>query len=368
MQDNNSQMRLKGKKRRKNENAILFGSIILCIITLFSVTLCMIMVFKYSAAQLENVEVMNELEVLQGNYTEEEVAALINSNTEEVFKQASDETRKEILDSMKDMMLSGDGALKMIRHFYPDEIVMVDASQYYFFPILDKLEQHTYVKDNFVVNEDELLEYYEGDNIISHKGIDVSKYQEKIDWKKVAQDDVEYAFIRLGIRGYTEGEIKKDDTFNNNIEGALKNNIDVGVYFFSQATSVEEAKEEAEFVLNEIEPYNVTYPVVLDVEAVNVDNARTEDVTKEERTEYCIAFCDMIKNAGYTPMIYGNLKTFMMLLDIEQLEDYDKWFAQYDTELYYPYDFKVWQYTDKGKVNGISTDVDMNISFESLAQ
>lgn len=359
-------MKLRGKKRRKNENGILIGSIILCIITLCSITVCMITLFRYRAAQLENIEVMNELEALQGTYTKEEVAALLDQNTEEVSKQASDEVRNEILDGMREFMLSGDGALKMLRHFYPDEIVLVDANQYYFIPISEELARHTYLKDNFEVIDDGLIEYYEDGELISHKGIDVSKYQEKINWKKVAQDDVEYAFIRLGIRGYTEGEIKKDDTFEANINGALDNGIDAGIYFFTQATSVKEAEEEAKFVLDAIEPYDITYPIVLDVEAVNVDNARTQNLTKEERTEYCIAFCEMIKKAGYEPMIYGNLKTFMLLLDIEQLEEYDKWFAQYDTEVYFPYDFKIWQYTDKGKVSGIGTDVDMNISFEKL--
>lgn len=366
MRENNSQTKSRGKKRRRNENGILIGSIILCIITLCSLTVCMVMVFNYRAAQMKTVAVMNELEALQGTYTKEEVEELISLNTEEVSQQVSDATRREFLDSMKELVLSGDGTLNMIRHFYPDEIVLVDANEYHFIPILDELAHHTYLKENFLVTDEGFMEYYEGDNLVSRKGIDVSKYQEKIDWKKVAGDDVDYAFIRLGIRGYTEGEIIKDDTFEANINGAINNGIEAGIYFFTQATSVEEAKEEAEFVLDEIEPYNITYPVVLDVEAVNVNNARTENVTREERTEYCIAFCEMIKKAGYTPMIYGNLKTFMLLLDLEQLEDYDKWLAQYDTEVYYPYDFKVWQYTDKGKVAGINTEVDINISFEDL--
>ena len=92
-------------------------------------------------------------------------------------------------------------------------------------------------------------------------------------------------------------------------------------------------------------------------------NARTKDLTKEERTEYCIAFCEKIRNAGYEPMIYGNLKTFMLMLDLQQLEEYDKWFAFYDEQVYYPYAFKIWQYTDEGKVDGIDVNVDMNISF-----
>ena len=120
-------------------------------------------------------------------------------------------------------------------------------------------------------------------------------------------------------------------------------------------------------MLDKIKDYDVTYPVVLDVEEISNSNARTIDLTVEERTEYCIAFCDKIKQAGYTPMIYGNLKTFMLMLDIEKLEEYDKWFAQYDTEVYFPYAFKVWQYTDSGSVEGIGVNVDMNISFEDLS-
>ncbi len=118
-------------------------------------------------------------------------------------------------------------------------------------------------------------------------------------------------------------------------------------------------------MIESIAPYKVTYPVVIDVEAVTSANARSNDLSKEDRTKYCIAFCEKVKEAGYTPMIYGNLKTFMLLLDIEQLEEYDKWFAYYDEAYYFPYDFKIWQYTNKGKVSGIKGDVDLNVSFDA---
>ena len=255
----------------------------------------------------------------------------------------------------------------MLRYFYPDEIVLADAGKYHFFPISDELAHHTYDQEQFSFDEDQIMHYTQNGEVISHKGIDVSKYQGEIDWEKVAEDDVEYAFIRLGIRGYTKGEILEDENFEDNIKGARRNNIDVGIYFFSQATSVAEAEEEAQYVLDAIEPYRVAYPVVIDVEAVSNTNARTKELTKQERTQYCIAFCEKIKNAGYKPMIYGNLKSFMLLLDLEELEEYDKWFAYYDEEMYYPYDFKIWQYTDTGKVDGIDTDVDLNISFEDLS-
>lgn len=371
MQDNNLQGRKRKKRRRRSENGTLIGSIILCLVTLASITICLVMVFKCRSIQMENTVVMNELEAIRMDeemtYTQGEVDALIANAVTSAKEQTSEEITNEFLGKLKELMISGEGTVEMLRYFFPDDIVVADAGQYYFFPISDELTHHTYDLDQFGFDDDMILNYYANGNVISHKGIDVSKYQGKIDWEKVAGDEVEYAFIRLGIRGYTEGEILQDDTFEDNINGALDNDIDVGVYFFTQATSVEEAQEEARYVLDAIEPYSVKYPVVLDIEAVSNTKARTKDLTKEERTEYCIAFCEAIRDAGYTPMIYGNLKSFMLMLDLEQLEEYDKWIAYYDDEIYYPYAFKVWQYSDEGTVDGINGSVDLNISFEELA-
>lgn len=371
MQENYLQGKKRKKKRRKSENSTLIGSIILCLVTLASITICLVMVFKCRAIQMENTVVMNELEAIRMDeemtYTQGEVDALIANAVTTAEDETSEKVSDEFLGKLKEFMISGEGTTAMLRYFFPDDIVVADAGQYYFFPISNELLHHTYDPNQFALDEEGILGYYANGNVISHKGIDVSKYQGKIDWEKVAEDDVEYAFIRLGIRGYTEGEILEDDTFEDNINGALDNDIDVGVYFFTQAASVEEAEEEAKYVLDAIEPYPVKYPVVLDIEAVSNSKARTNDLTKEERTEYCIAFCEMIKKAGYTPMIYGNLKTFMLLLDLEQLEEYDKWIAYYSDEVYYPYAFKVWQYSDTGVVDGITGNVDLNISFEDFA-
>lgn len=371
MRENNIYGRKHKKRRRGGENGLLIGSIVLCLVTLSAITISLMMVFKCRSIQMENTAVMNELEAIRMDetvtYTQGEVDAMLAKAVEDTADSTSEEVTTEFLDKLKELMLTGDGTTAMLRYFYPDEIVVADTGQYYFFPILDTLAHHTYDQTKFSIDDNQIMSYYDNGEKISHKGIDVSKYQGKIDWEEVAQDDVEYAFIRLGIRGYTEGVILEDENFEANIKGARQNDIDVGVYFFTQATSVEEAEEEAQYVLDAIEPYHVAYPVVIDVEAVTNENARTKDLTKEERTQYCIAFCEMIRNAGYQPMIYGNLKTFMLLLDLEQLEDYDKWFAFYDEQLYYPYDFKVWQYTDTGKVKGIEGEVDLNISFEDLS-
>lgn len=368
MQENHLQGKRGRKKRRRSENSILAGSIFLCIVTLTAVTICLVMVFQYRTVRQKNTAVMNELEAIrldeEATYSQAEVDALIDNAVEEARQKAEEETGEAFLNQLKERMTSGEGATDMLRYFFPDEIVVADAGQYYFFPILEELAKNTYDPEAFMADGDGVMHYYKDGERISHKGIDVSKYQDKIDWEKVASDEVEYAFIRLGIRGYTEGEIIEDETFEDNIKGALKNDIDVGIYFFTQALSEEEAEEEAEYVIESIAPYQVKYPVVLDVEAVTNTKARGNDLTSEERTKYCIAFCEKIREAGYTPMIYGNLKTFTLLLNIEELEAYDKWFAYYDESYYFPYDFKIWQYTNKGKIAGIKGDVDLNISFE----
>lgn len=369
MQENHSQQKRSRKKRRRSENSILAGSILLCIVTLTAVTVCLVMVFQYRAVQQKNTAVMSELEAIrlreEAAYNQAEVDALVESAVEEAKEETSAEVSEEFLGRMKELMSSGVGTTEMLRSFFPDEIVVADSGQYYFFPILEELAKNTYNPDSFMADGDGIMHYYVDGERASRKGIDVSRYQEKIDWEKVAEDEVDYAFIRLGIRGYTEGEILEDETFQTNIKAALKNDIDVGVYFFTQALSEEEAEEEAAFVIDSIAPYKVTYPVVIDVEAVTSTSARGNDLTSDERTRYCITFCEKIREAGYTPMIYGNLKTFMLLLNIEELEEYDKWFAYYDEAYYFPYDFKIWQYTNKGKVSGIKGDVDLNISFEA---
>jgi GH25 family lysozyme M1 (1,4-beta-N-acetylmuramidase) len=148
------------------------------------------------------------------------------------------------------------------------------------------------------------------------------------------------------------------------MRGANDAGVMAGVYFFTQAISEQEAVEEAQFVIDSIADYDVPCPVVFDVEYVDGSNPRANTLTKEERTNVAIAFCEAIKDAGYTPMIYGNVKCFTKLLDMERLEEYEKWYAFYDDYMYIPYNVSCWQYTEKGKVDGIKGKVDMNISYK----
>ncbi len=294
------------------------------------------------------------------SYTEEEYLLAIS----EARAEADSEAKAEIKQEIKELYMNATSVVDGLRALYPDDVVFYHEGGYQFVPINPDLPAFPYNKENIQVLENKEIQYIENQEVVSIKGIDISKYQENVDWEKVAAGDVQFAMIRVGIRGYGTGEIVMDGTFEANMSGATAAGMDVGVYFFSQAVNETEAIEEANFVLEKIAPYPVTYPIVLDVEEVNDSTARTANLTREERTKCAVAFLETIRNAGYTPMIYGNLKSFFHMLDFEQVKDYERWFAFYDTDIYFPYDVSIWQYTDKGAVDGINGNVDLNIMFQ----
>lgn len=210
--------------------------------------------------------------------------------------------------------------------------------------------------------------YVEDSEITSLLGVDVSVHQDDIDWAKVRKAGIDFAMVRLGFRGYGSGEAQLDENYVQNIEGARAAGLDAGVYFFSQAITVDEAIEEAQMVIDSLDGLDVNYPVVYDWEIIYDDSARTDNVPVDVLTDCCVAFCEAIEDAGYTPMIYQNKKTTMFKLDLERLTDYDFWLAEYNSEPTYYYDFTMWQYTSEGSVPGIEGDVDLNISFKDYAK
>ncbi|MBO5031349.1 MAG: glycoside hydrolase family 25 protein [Lachnospiraceae bacterium] len=284
----------------------------------------------------------------------------------ELMQSKEDEIEQSIKDKMKTLVTSENGSpLKMLRSFFPENLIYYYEDEYVFAPVLEGVRKHTLLDENFVKTDDDQMQYVDNGTVISHKGIDVSKYQGEIDWNAVKADGVEYAFIRLGLRGYESGKLVLDDYFADNMTGANDAGVMAGVYFFTQAVTVDEAKEEAEFVIQNMAGYDVPYPVVFDVELITNADGRADNLTKEERTDITIAFCEAVKAAGYTPMIYGNIVCFTQLLDMTRLNDYDKWYAFYDDYMYMPYDVSCWQYTESGTVSGIKGKVDLNISYKT---
>ena len=201
--------------------------------------------------------------------------------------------------------------------------------------------------------------YYTGTDYTVQRGIDVSEHQMDIDWAK-ASKNIDYAYIRLGYRGYTEGGLFEDPYFEKNLKGALDSGLQAGVYFFSQAVTPEEAVEEAEFVIERIKDKKVSLPVVYDWEKIEQD-ARTKDLPPEVLNECAAAFCETVKAAGYVPAIYFNRYLGYYMYDLSKLTDYDFWLAVPGScpDFYYASD--MWQYSFTSEIPGISEPTDMNL-------
>lgn len=211
--------------------------------------------------------------------------------------------------------------------------------------------------------------YSENGEVVSKTGIDVSYHQNEIDWDRVAADGIDFVILRVGYRGYESGLLKLDQKFHSYIKGATAAGLDVGVYFFSQALTTEEAVDEANFVMEQLQGYNITYPVVFDWEIMEDEGARTQMANPYTVTECAAAFCDTIADGGYIPMVYGSRKFALMKLDMSKIPDVNFWFAEYKdghNEPTYPYDYQIWQYASDGRVDGIDGDVDMNICMEDF--
>lgn len=255
---------------------------------------------------------------------------------------------------------------EFLQRFFQDEIVYRTADGVVYAPIDETLPKSKLDFNNLVVEPDS-IKYVENGVDTGTKGIDVSKHQGNIDWVKVKNDGVEFAIIRLGYRGYEVGNVLIDEKFHQNMRGAIAAGVKVGVYFYSQAITVQEALDEAAFVLENIKNYDITYPVVFDMEEVTEDIARMNGLTTAQRTDFTIAFCDEVEKAGYTPMIYGGIKWLVEMVDMSRLVKYDKWFAQFYKTPFFPYDLQMWQYTSSGKVDGIAGNVDINIGFKDYS-
>lgn len=200
----------------------------------------------------------------------------------------------------------------------------------------------------------------------SQTGIDVSEMQGVIDWKQVANDGIQFAFVRVGYRGTTEGGLFADARLDENLNGATSAGLQVGVYFYSQATSVEEAQEEADFVLSQLDCRKLDLPITFDHEKDTTVNARGNDVDRNTLTAAALAFCQRVEQAGYRSMVYGN-KVDIARMNLDSLGNRPIWFAEYNAlQPSGQFDFVLWQYSNTGSVAGISTPVDMNLRFTDM--
>ncbi len=362
----------KRKRRRKRKTATSFLILFFCFIVMLLLTyMAGVLYMRITADKRNSQEFVEAVSVDTKQpevitYTQEELERKVSEAVAVAEATGKEAKAEEILGGIKESLESGQTYVETLRPFYPNDMLIVSNGRFHFIPIQEDLKQNQFKYENLNILESGEYQYLENGQVISYKGIDVSKHQGEIDWQQVAEDGVEFAFIRVALRGYGTGKLVEDEYFEQNIKGALGAGINVGVYIYSQAINEAEVLEEANLVLEKIAPYKVECPVVFDVEKVSGANGRMNALTLEERTNLTLLFCQTIENAGYKPMIYHNMEMGALMLDLETLEDYDKWFAYYNQDFYYPYEYKIWQYSDKGTVKGIKGAVDLNIAFEPI--
>lgn len=195
-------------------------------------------------------------------------------------------------------------------------------------------------------------------------GIDVSRWNGNINWKKVKEAGIDFAIIRVGYRGYGTGKLVQDPLAVTNLKGATAAGIKIGVYVFSQAITLEEAVEEASMALEMVKGYKLDYPIFIDSEySTSAKDGRADHISTAQRTAICEAFCKTIANSGYRTGIYASKSWFMYQLNVASLEKYHIWVAHYTTATDYARRYDMWQYTATATVPGISGDVDMNFSY-----
>lgn len=230
-------------------------------------------------------------------------------------------------------------------------------------PSVENIEINKYDNNNFAKDENGFMVYTENGVVTSSIGLDLSELQGNVDFYALKEQNIEFVILRIGGRGYGQaGTLYADSRFDEYYQGAKNAGLKVGAYFFSQATSKEEAKAEAEYALSLLNGRALDFPLAYDWEIMEgVSDARTNGMDKNVITDCAVAFCETVKSAGYKPLIYINTSLIYQTYDVEKIKDYDLWHAEYtDTPSLY-YDFTIWQYSNQGQVDGINTNVDLNI-------
>ena len=230
-------------------------------------------------------------------------------------------------------------------------------------------EVNTYTADNLVTDENGIPAYYENGQKISHLGIDLSEFQGDVDFAAMKDAGVEFVMLRIGGRYYgDDGVLYTDKNFDTNYDKAKAAGLKVGAYFFSQAISTEDAKQEANYTLEKLNKRALDYPIGFDWENIQEEAARTDSVTGDQLTAIAEAFCDSVTEAGYKAIVYSNTSQMLIMYDFETMKDYDFWLADYREFPTMYYKFDMWQYSKEGKIAGVEGTVDMNISFTDFTE
>ena len=348
----------KGKKLRLRLNILRLVSVLLFLILLY---VCI----NLHESRKRNAELESRLKGLKDQSGTEDATADTGPGAEEARQEGYEEGRRSLkAEIMEKLCVPDASSAEVLRELYDDYIYYVSDNTYHFVKINDALPRHNIQKSDLVADENGFMDHYDNGVKDSLRIVDVSQFQKKgTDWEKVKAAGIDGCMIRVGFRGYGSGALVTDECFEENIRGAGKAGLKLGVYFFTQAIDTAEAVEEAEYVLEQIKGYELDLPVALDVEVPGA-TARANALTPKERTDVAEAFLKRISEAGYMPMIYVNTYGMFGMLEVERIYSYPIWFAFYSDYIYYPYEIKMWQYTESADVDGIAGGVDMNVWFQ----
>ncbi len=209
------------------------------------------------------------------------------------------------------------------------------------------------------------MQYYENNTRKSYIGVDISKDEDFVDFKKLKKAGVDYCMLRLGQRGYATGDITLDDYFLDNYARAKEAELDVGVYFVTSAVTLEEGKEEADFCIRTLSENEIQldYPIALSTMKLGEGRSRTDALEKMPRTNIALTFLKAVEDAGYFSLLYGDKATLIQKYSLGSMVGYDVWYSEEADIPDYPYKFVMWQYDLGGTVDGIAGGARLNICF-----
>ncbi|MBQ8054398.1 MAG: hypothetical protein IJ198_11435 [Lachnospiraceae bacterium] len=337
-------------KNNSNHRKVFYflNILFMCLITMASLAMTVILFVR-----LERLR--NETRIEGTVYTDGQI--------EKIKYEASEQERNRILLDIQSSFESGNSTISMLRDLFPGDLVVMWEGRYYFYPVDRNLQKNPFSATDFKLTTDGGMEYI-GDNpgVKVNRGIDVSSLNGEIDWEKVSEDRIAFAMIRAAVRN-GDGELEADEMFEENMSGAKSVGIRTGCYVDLDAAGEEDAEKIANFVLEHLGMTQQEMGAPIAVRVQIPDNSSSlSGHTREEWTQGVKAFCSTVQKAGYQPVIYSNTAGFHMLLNMNELETFDKWIADYGDYLYFPYNFRCWQYSVKGTVSGIEGDVALDLS------
>lgn len=338
----------------------LISIIFLSLVSLLSLTFCIGLLLTNASLKRQVDASRSELDAIEseGYYTTAQAEKLVQSVESKAKEEALDEIRESFRESINEK-----GSLYAIREMFPDNLIVASGGEYRFYPIDESIEKNMFSSDDFSLDDKGWLEY-SGNNseVNTFNGVQVSRYQKEVDFEKVKQSGIDFVMLRAGLRGTSEGTILEDDYFKTNIKNASSAGLDIGIYFESAAVDEAEAKEEAEFVLELISDYEITYPIAILAQPAESDDSRTAQLAPGDYSRIIDTFCKVIEDAGYKSIIYGNILSFTELVDKSELADRNVWISYSGEKQYYPYRFDLWEYTKMGVVDGIDGSANLIIS------